>query len=716
MSSIEIYVNKLTANYTSSFHFKIKIVLNSSPYRETAENKHSFKYEKGASKINIYEKLILKTFHPLTSESKLQFFLEVYTKSGYKTAGIGVFHLSKGVFANVPFQIEIQKCPLGKGKLEIQFENFNLKPSLSAKKINIPIRHHLSNHKSSYSNNSYSYNNQEKSIISNNSYITNLTNIDSISSDNNSSNSPKNVHKIKNNNNSPYEYNNIKKNYISKSNDNDEIIKEKDRQIIELHTKINYYEEENTELKNLLKDFKKEKKTLIEEKNILLNQEKEKLQKALNEKDDLQVQNASLQQNITNLKNNKNESDKKAIYLKNQTDKQIKNMNQQIQNLNKIKLQLENENKSNEEKIIELDRKYKEMVVDYQKKLSDLNDKYSSEKNNNILNYNKNLKLKEEEIAKLNIKIKSMEENIISLNEIIELNNNHKNEKEELTENMKKLLVQISSKDKQIFDLKKEVIDLSNKIITDSNDRKTQNMIKVITEKDLKNKIYDLENIINEKDNELIELRTKYENIKYNSNKLNPKIQYIEESYDEKQNGNNELLITQIQEIQKVYKEREEKLLKEKDEEINKLKMKNTELIRGESYLGNNNNSDIKKYIKEIDRLKTINNILEGDLGYYKELNNKFMDNEKRTIEFETENIRLQTLLQQKNDEVDSMEKKYKKLEEENIMLEKQLVNSKGKLGEVLNELAEAETKCVYLEEEKRQIRKDIMNGGKIKN
>ena len=448
----------------------------------------------------------------------------------------------------------------------------------------------------------------------------------------------------------------------------------------------------------------------------MLNQEKEKLQKALNEKDDLQVQNASLQQNITNLKNNKNESDKKAIYLKNQTDKQIKNMNQQIQNLNKIKLQLENENKSNEEKIIELDRKYKEMVVDYQKKLSDLNDKYSSEKNNNILNYNKNLKLKEEEIAKLNIKIKSMEENIISLNEIIELNNNHKNEKEELTENMKKLLVQISSKDKQIFDLKKEVIDLSNKIITDSNDRKTQNMIKVITEKDLKNKIYDLENIINEKDNELIELRTKYENIKYNSNKLNPKIQYIEESYDEKQNGNNELLITQIQEIQKVYKEREEKLLKEKDEEINKLKMKNTELIRGESYLDNNNNSDIKKYIKEIDRLKTINNILEGDLGYYKELNNKFMDNEKRTIEFETENIRLQTLLQQKNDEVDSMEKKYKKLEEENIMLEKQLVNSKEKLGEVLNELAEAETKCVYLEEEKRQIRKDIMNGGKIKN
>ena len=59
------------------------------------------------------------------------------------------------------------------------------------------------------------------------------------------------------------------------------------------------------------------------------------------------------------------------------------------------------------------------------------------------------------------------------------------------------------------------------------------------------------------------------------------------------------------------------------------------------------------------------------------------------------------------------MNKKYKKLEEENKVLEKQLVNSKGKLGEVLNELAEAETKCVHLEEEKRQMKKTVMNGGK---
>ena len=304
-----------------------------------------------------------------------------------------------------------------------------------------------------------------------------------------------------------------------------------------------------------------------------------------------------------------------------------------------------------------------------------------------------------------------MEENIQSLNEIIEINNKQKGEKEELTENMKKLLEQISKKDKQIFELKNEVSDLNNKILTERNDRKTQNMLNGITEKDLKNNINELQNIINQKDNELLELRTKYDNLKYNSNKLKPKIHFIEDSDDEeennKDNGNNEMLINQIKDIQRTYKEREEKLLKEKNEEIKKLRMRNKDLER-ESYIDSNNNYDIKKYINEIKRLKTINTNLEEDLGYYKELNNKYVNNEKRTTVFETENIKLQNLLQQKNEEIDSMKIKHKKLEDEKSTLETQLVNSKGKLGEVLNELAEAETKCVHLEEEKKQMKRSI--------
>ena len=61
------------------------------------------------------------------------------------------------------------------------------------------------------------------------------------------------------------------------------------------------------------------------------------------------------------------------------------------------------------------------------------------------------------------------------------------------------------------------------------------------------------------------------------------------------------------------------------------------------------------------------------------------------------------------------MQKKQKELVEQNDSLEKQLVTSKGKMGEILNELAEAESKCVYLEEENKKMKKNmgnVANGG----
>jgi hypothetical protein len=369
MSTVQININKLTAQYSSTCHFKIKIVLSTSPYKESAENKHSFKYEKGSSEINIYEKLELKPFAYLSQESKLQFFLEVYTKTGYKTAGVGVLHLSRGVQTNVPIKIEIQKCPLGKGYLEIQFLNFSINPSTSPKKINIPMRRQVSNDKTSNHSNNISYvNNQDKSFISNISYTTNMTNIEPSSNYHiNKSPDPRSFH---NRNNNKY--------YIKTSfgNNNDDIIKEKDRQINELKTKINYYEDENNELKNLIKDFKKEKKALIEEKNMQLNKEKEKLQKIINEKDDLNMQFISLQQNVNILKNNKSENEQKIINLRAQSDKQIRDLVKQVKDLNNIKIQLENDNKIKEEKLIALDRKIKEMSVNYQKKFAELNNNY----------------------------------------------------------------------------------------------------------------------------------------------------------------------------------------------------------------------------------------------------------------------------------------------------------------------------------------------------
>ena len=83
MNIVQITINKLIASYSSNCHFKIKIVSNSSPNKESAENKHSFKYDKSSSEVLINEKLELNINDTLSFEHKFQFFLQVYTKSGY---------------------------------------------------------------------------------------------------------------------------------------------------------------------------------------------------------------------------------------------------------------------------------------------------------------------------------------------------------------------------------------------------------------------------------------------------------------------------------------------------------------------------------------------------------------------------------------------------------------------------------------------------------
>jgi chromosome segregation ATPase len=663
METVQILVKKLTAVYSSNCHFKIKIVSNSSPNKESAENKHSIKYDKNSSEVNINETLELNINDSLTFEHKFQFFLEVYTKTGYKTAGIGILQLSNDIKLKTPININIQKCPLGKGALEIEFIKLDLISQ---------------NHKQSID----MYNNTNSNINPN------LTNT------------------YETNNNSNF----VKQSNISTTMNSD-LIREKDQQIKELKTKIDYYEEENNELKNLVNDFKKEKKKLMEEKNTLISQYKEQIQNIKNEKEDIQIQLMTLQQNMDTLENNKSSVDQKVINIKNQTDKQIKELSQQIKNLNNIKFELENENKLKDEKIMNLERKNNEISMNYKKQLNEMDSNFSSEKNNVLYNHTNQLNQKEEEIQKLNVKIRSMEENIQSLNEIIEVmkRENRENNGNSVTENMSKLLEQISEKDKKIFNLQKELNELNNKINTDMDNKNTQNMLSTINEKELKNNINELQKIINDKDNELNDLRIKYDTLKYESSKFKTKMDYNgEEQFDE---NNNEIFINQLKEIQKTYKEREEKLINEKNEEIRKLKLRNKDLFR-ESVLENNNSIDITKYINEINRLKSINSSLEEDLNYYKELNSKFLDNEKKSTIYENENAQLKNLLHQKNNEIDNMQRKEKDLAQQNKFLEKQLVDTKDNLGNVLNDLAEAESNCAKLEEEKNKLKNNKTNGG----
>ena len=654
MSIVQILINKLTATYSSNCHFKIKIVASSSKNQESAENKHSFKYDKSKTIVNINEQLELSINDGLSYGNKFQFFLEVYTKTGYKTAGLGILQLSQDIKLNNPIEIEIQKCPLGKGTLEIQFIKLDLL---------IP--------------------NQDKINENYGNYNDNLMN-------------------------------NNKNNYVSQSNisnnANADYIREKDEQIKELKNKVDYFEEENNELKNIMNDLKKDKKKLLEEKNGLINQYNEQIQKLKTEKEGIEIQYMNLQQNMNALESNKNNIDQQVIVIKNQTDKQIKDLSQQIKNLNNIKFQLENENKIKEEKILNLERQNNEIKMNYQKQMNEMDSNFSSEKNNAIINYKEQLKEKDEEITKLNIKIRTLEENNQSLNEIIEVakKENRENNGNNITENMTKLLEQISEKDKKIFNLQKELNELNNKLNSDLDNQDKQNMLNTFNEKDLKNKINELQNLINEKDNELIDIRTKYDNLKYESSKYKTKLDYNDE--DQFSENNNEVFINQIKEIQKTYKEREEKIINEKNEEIRKLKMRNKDLFR-ESVLDNNNNIDITKYVNEINRLKNVNTNLEEDLNYYKQLNERFVDVEKKSTLYETENAQLKNMLHQKNNEIDDMQQKEKELNEKYKYLEKQLFDSKANVGNLLNDLAEAEQNNIKLEEEKNKLKNNKERG-----
>ena len=114
-------VNKLIANYSQTFHFKLKIQLKNS--NEFCESKHSTKYEKNKTEININEILELNILNSSTinKDSILQFFLLIYTKTGYKSAGNANLEIIN-IKNNLINKIEILKCPLGKGIFEIKID------------------------------------------------------------------------------------------------------------------------------------------------------------------------------------------------------------------------------------------------------------------------------------------------------------------------------------------------------------------------------------------------------------------------------------------------------------------------------------------------------------------------------------------------------------------------------------------------------------------
>ena len=126
-SKIKIQILKLHSDYSATCHFKIRIQLKDNDNVEYVESKNPFKVIKNQPSDLINDNLYLNINKNdiINNESELDILLLVYTKGGYQTAGIGNI-LIKDIKNDENVQIEIKKCVLGSGTLELKFELPNL--------------------------------------------------------------------------------------------------------------------------------------------------------------------------------------------------------------------------------------------------------------------------------------------------------------------------------------------------------------------------------------------------------------------------------------------------------------------------------------------------------------------------------------------------------------------------------------------------------------
>ena len=242
-SNIKIQILKFNCNYSTTCHIKFGIQIKENNKEEYIESKHSFKIEKNQQINLINDNLYLNINHNdiINNESELEILLLVYTKAGYQTAGIGNI-LIKDIKNDENIQIEIKKCVLGNGNLELKFELPNL----------------------IFTNDEINLGNNENSINLNkeldNDDIQKLKN--------------ENYNLILENKKLKEQYNllnnQFKKVENNQNNIQNENINDKNKIIEQLKEKIKYFEEEENELKGIIDDLKKENKEMIEEKNQII--------------------------------------------------------------------------------------------------------------------------------------------------------------------------------------------------------------------------------------------------------------------------------------------------------------------------------------------------------------------------------------------------------------------------------------------------------------
>jgi hypothetical protein len=255
---------------------------------------------------------------------------------------------------------------------------------------------------------------------------------------------------------------------------------------------------------------------------------------------------------------------------------------------------------------------------------------------------------------------------------------------------------QIKTKDASILSLKTEIQELKDKLdsqmqLNPIDNTNTNVSSAKSSEKKLKENLINLRSLVNNQKDEIQKLNEVNISLRKENEKMKSQIKNTETN-----KAQNELFLNQFQEMQQIYRDKENKFIQEKNDEIFKLQKEN-ENLKNQLKRNANGNGDNAKFLSEISKLNEQKDSLEEDLKYYKELNMKFVDTQKKSTSLENENVKLKMLLDEKRLENEKIEREKISLIQEKDKLEKELLSSKEKMGELLNELSEAEKKSIDL-------------------
>lgn len=300
--SLTIKITKLIAAYSSTFHFKIKFGLKNA--KDHCETKGTYKYEKGTSGTDIGESLEFPFDITPTSDSLLQFCLQIYTKTGYKTASAGECAYS-AVRPNSKCDIEFLNCRLGKGSIEVLFASglhsqasalSSSSLSASSNDNSTKLTDQIEKYKREIDALHLKLNDlqSEKETLAN--QIAKLKKELSASKTLLASSQPSNSN---NNHSSSYKI--------------DEQLRDKERVIEELKVQNAYFDEENSELKGIVNDLKVEKKKVFDEKNEMIKKLKE-------ENEQLSSKASNLQDQLDQYSQDKQKYNDQAVKLTKQSD------------------------------------------------------------------------------------------------------------------------------------------------------------------------------------------------------------------------------------------------------------------------------------------------------------------------------------------------------------------------------------------------------------